>query len=137
MPVPSQGRVRLERALINVHRAGRARGAEGRRHAVPDSQEPGAERSAPAAGAPPAPPPAPAASAPEAPVQPPAPETNGLAEVVERLRKIEERLASLQGVSPAAQQPATPGLFAEWVRLRQWQEIPFAEFLKLRRAGRI
>jgi len=54
---------------------------------------------------------------------------------VERLKGIEERLAALQSLPrPAA---ASAELFAEWVRMRHWQEIPFGEFLKLRRAGRI
>jgi len=54
---------------------------------------------------------------------------------VERLKGIEERLAALQSLpGPAA---ASAELFAEWVRMRHWQEIPFGEFLKLRRAGRI
>ena len=66
---------------------------------------------------------------------PSAPENNGLAVVVERLSSIEERLAAIQGAPRP--QSATPELFAEWVRMRLWQEIPFAEFLKLRRAGRI
>ncbi len=163
MPAPTQGRVRLERALIRVHRAGRARGPEGRRHAVPASSGPGAERSASAGSAPPGEPGvpgereaaaqgAPPAGSAQADIQvapqAPAPRTepdvapaaqippaNGLAEIVERLKMIEERLAALQGLPhPTA---ATPALFAEWVRMRHWQEIPFAEFLKLRRAGRI
>jgi len=98
-----------------------------------------AEWSATAGSAPPvdrqpdAEPPAPEPA--EAPRAAAPPDSNGLAEIVERLKKIEERLASLQQHErPAA---ATPGLFAEWVRMRHWQEIPFAEFLKLRRAGRI
>lgn len=147
MPAPTQGRERLERALINVHRAGRARRPEGRRHVAPASSgtpaSPGApdfygtpdsgsdaEWSAPAGSAPPVD--VPEAEAPQAAAPP---DANGLAEIVERLKKIEERLAWLQDYTrPTA---ATPGLFAEWVRTRQWQEIPFAEFLKLRRAGRI
>lgn len=152
MPAPTQGRARLERALISAHRAGRARRPEGRRHVVPatsgapdpsgiPASEAGAEWSAAAGSALPTDPgPEPDAPVPE-PAEPPqartaaVPDANGLAEIVERLKKIEERLATLQEhARPAA---ATPGLFAEWVRMRHWQEIPFAEFLKLRRAGRI
>lgn len=163
MPAPTQGRVRLERALIRVHRAGGARGLEGRRHTVPASPGPGAERPATAgsmpqgapevvpapraeaAGAPLAEPEAaapqaePEAAAPpaeaDAPAAPQAPAADGLAAIVERLKGIEERLAALQSLPrPAA---ASAELFAEWVRMRHWQEIPFGEFLKLRRAGRI
>lgn len=166
MPAPTQGRVRLERALIRVHRAGGARGAEGRRHAVPASPGPGAERSATAASAPevvPAPRVEPEAATPQAepeaaPPQaepeaaaepeavahraeadasaaPQAPPADGLAAIVERLKGIEQRLAAIQGLpGPAA---ASAELFAEWVRMRHWQEIPFGEFLKLRRAGRV
>ena len=156
MPAPTQGRVRLERALIRVHRAGGARGADGRRHTVPAPPGPGAERSATAGsmpqGAPevaPAPLAAPEAAAPpqveaeaaatpdeaDAPAAPQAPPMDGLAAIVERLKVIEERLAAIHGLPrPAA---ASAELFAEWVRMRHWQEIPFGEFLKLRRAGRI
>ena len=159
MPAPTQGRVRLERALIRVHRAGGARGPEGRRHTVPASPGSGAERSATAASAPEvvpapraeaagaplaepeaaAPQAEPEAAAPpaeaDAPAAPQAPAADGLAAIVERLKGIEERLAALQSLpGPAA---ASAELFAEWVRMRHWQEIPFGEFLKLRRAGRI
>jgi hypothetical protein len=151
MPAPTQGRVRLERALIRVHRAGGARGPEGRRHTVPASPGPVTERSATAASAPevvPAPRAEPEAAAPraepeaaetpaeaDAPAAPQAPPADGLVAIVERLRGIEERLAALQSLPrPAA---ASAELFAEWVRMRHWQEIPFGEFLKLRRAGRI
>ena len=141
MPAPTQGRVRLERALISVHRAGRARGPEGRRHVVQASPRPSAERSAPAGSAPPRGevrepevPEAPRQEITQAPVQE-APAAEGLAEIIGRLRSIEERLAALQ--IPPRPAPASPELFAEWVRMRHWQEIPFGEFLKLRRAGRI
>ena len=71
----------------------------------------------------------------EVPAAPQAPPMDGLAAIVERLKVIEERLAAIQGLPrPAA---ASAELFAEWVRMRHWQEIPFGEFLKLRRAGRI
>lgn len=119
MPAPPGGRARLERALIAVHRAGRARGPGGRRHAVPEEDSPTvAERTTPAVPAP-----------------PPPMVDRRLLELVERLHRIEERLAALQ--KPPRPAPATRETFADWVRTRRWQEIPFAEFLRLRRAGRI
>ncbi len=119
MPAPPGSRARLERALIEVHRAGRARGPGGRRHAVPaDTRRRVAERTPVTEPAP-----------------PPPPEDGRLLELVERLHRIEERLAALQ--RPPRPVPATREVFAEWVRTRRWEEIPFSEFLKLRRAGRI
>ena len=56
-------------------------------------------------------------------------------DLFERLDRIEERLADLN--RPTRPVPATREIFGEWVRLRQWEEMPFGEFLKLRRSGLI
>jgi hypothetical protein len=58
-----------------------------------------------------------------------------LVELVDRLDRIADRLSESQ--APARLVPASHEIFSEWVRLRQWEEIPFSDFLKLRRAGRI
>lgn len=55
--------------------------------------------------------------------------------LLQRLDRIEERLAGLQGA--ARPDPASRDAFLEWVRLAKWQEIPFVDFLSLRRAGRL
>lgn len=58
-----------------------------------------------------------------------------LLDLVDRLDNIADRLADLE--HPGRPLPATRAIFAEWVRLRKWEEIPFSDFLTLRRAGRI
>ena len=58
-----------------------------------------------------------------------------LLDLVDRLDTIADRLADLE--HPGRPLPATRAIFAEWVRLRKWEEFPFSEFLTLRRAGRI
>ncbi|HET9482185.1 MAG TPA: hypothetical protein VFP98_10555 [Candidatus Polarisedimenticolia bacterium] len=56
-----------------------------------------------------------------------------LAGLSDRLERIEERVDDLH--RPVRPLPATRDLFCEWVRLRRWEEIPFGDFLRLRRAG--
>lgn len=58
-----------------------------------------------------------------------------LDELMSRLDRLEERLEEMQ--RPSRPLPATRDVFSEWVRLRRWEEMPFGDFLKLRRAGRI
>ena len=58
-----------------------------------------------------------------------------LAEMIDRLDGIADRLADMK--QPGRPLPATREIFSEWVRLRKWETMPFAEFLSLRRAGRI
>ena len=58
-----------------------------------------------------------------------------LLDLVDRLDTIADRLADLE--HPGRPLPATRAIFAEWVRLRKWEEFPFSDFLTLRRAGRI
>ncbi|MGH9870264.1 MAG: hypothetical protein ACREAA_19160 [Candidatus Polarisedimenticolia bacterium] len=57
-----------------------------------------------------------------------------LDELVDRLDRLEQKLDHL---APNRPLPATRDAFGEWVRLRRWEEMPFSEFLTLRRAGRI
>jgi hypothetical protein len=59
--------------------------------------------------------------------------TELMGELLERLDRIEQRLGDLH--RPVRPIPPSRELFAEWVRLRHWEEIPFGDFLKLRRAG--
>lgn len=54
-------------------------------------------------------------------------------ELVDRLERIEERLADLQ--RPQRPIPASREIFSEWVRLRRWEEMSFGDFLRLRRSG--
>ena len=58
-----------------------------------------------------------------------------LLDLVDRLDNIADRLADLE--HPGRPLPAARAIYAEWVRLRKWEEIPFADFLTLRRAGRL
>ena len=58
-----------------------------------------------------------------------------LDELMSRLDRLEERREEMQ--RPSRPLPATRDVFSEWVRLRRWEEMPFGDFLKLRRAGRI
>ncbi|HKY33083.1 MAG TPA: hypothetical protein VJV23_11140 [Candidatus Polarisedimenticolia bacterium] len=58
-----------------------------------------------------------------------------LDELLDRLERIEEKLSDMQ--RPVRPVPAARDVFEEWVRLRRWEEMPFGDFLKLRRAGRI
>jgi hypothetical protein len=58
-----------------------------------------------------------------------------LVDLIDRLDRIADRLSVAQ--APARVIPASHEIFSEWVRLRQWEEIPFSDFLKLRRGGRI
>jgi hypothetical protein len=58
-----------------------------------------------------------------------------LGDLMERLDRITDRLSELQ--PPARALPATREIFSEWVRLRRWEEMSFADFLNLRRAGRV
>ena len=116
------GRERLERALIRLDRPRRAgRQARPARPVPPvpilPLAAPGIEDSA--VGEPPA--------AQGLPVE--------LLELVDRLDNIADRLADME--QPGRPLPATREIFGEWVRLRKWEEIPFAEFLTLRRAGRV
>jgi len=57
------------------------------------------------------------------------------ATILERLDAIEQRLADIQ--RPVRPIPASREVFGEWVRLRKWEEMPFGDFLKLRRAGSV
>jgi len=126
-----EGRDRLQAALTKLSRRARARArdgeARGGRHAGVPAPPPVA----------PAPPlvraePRPEASRGRDPV-PPVRIAIDLSELVDRLERIEEKISDLQRVPRP--RPATGELFAEWVRLRRWEEIPFGDFLRLRRAG--
>jgi len=121
-----EGRDRLQAALVALSRRSRprARAAAGR-------TQPPVERRTTLPAAPLQP--APAASRPEP--QAPVSISVDLSGLIERLERIEERISDLQRAPRP--RPATGDLFAEWVRLRRWEEIPFADFLKLRRAGAI
>jgi hypothetical protein len=130
----AQGRERLERALVRLSLAGAgARAAQpprGRRRPA-KAEQPATPATAQVAA--PAPEPAPPADS-----EPPESlliELPQLDDLVERLDRLESKLDDLQ--RPPRPLPATRDVFSEWVRLRRWEEMPFGEFLKLRRAGRI
>ena len=119
----SSGKERLQRALIRLSRAPRP-GRPGRRGAGPQPDAKIVLIAAPTevdsvAGG--------SGDGPALPVE--------LLELVDRLDNIADRLADLE--QPGRPLPATRELFGEWVRLRKWEEIPFLEFLTLRRAGRV
>ncbi|MFQ5700557.1 MAG: hypothetical protein ACE5HU_01785 [Acidobacteriota bacterium] len=127
-PLPAEGRARLERVLISLyrseHRPRRRRG----RHRSPEARLVVA-RQRPARVTAVAPP---AAGQTE---KAPEPSAAVLEELLARLGAIETKLSQLSEWKAAS--PATREAFSEWVRLRRWEEMPFAEFLKLRRAGRL
>jgi len=125
MPGPETARMRLQKTLVKLSHASAAGANASRR-----SQAPGRPAATPV--------PSPAARIPEPePVAAPEPEGPTPAEMalelIERLDRIEERLADL--TRPVRPIPATRELFAEWVRLRKWEEMAFGDFLRLRRSG--
>lgn len=127
---PGSGKERLQGALVRIHRSAPGQPTRRRRAPGPEAvTAPGAVQRDPAVSG------AAAAGAvsddtggsPSLPAE--------LVELVDRLDNIADRLADLE--HPGRPLPATRALFAEWVRLRKWEEIPFSEFLTLRRAGRL
>lgn len=121
--VSSPGKERLERALIRISRNSPGHRRQGRSAAESRSGNATVEVAAPVAGKPEGAT-ADGASLPEE-----------LLELVDRLDSIADRLADLE--HPGRPLPATKAIFSEWVRLRKWEEMTFAEFLTLRRAGRV
>ena len=141
-----QDRQRLERTLVllsrqGIARAGRNAPPRGRAVRRPPKRmlEPEQPSSRPEPQLPPA---APAPEAAAAQAAPPAVaeptllelELPELDDLVDRLDRLEQKVDAF---TPSQLLPATKDAFAEWVRLRRWQEIPFKDFLTLRRAGRI
>ncbi|HZI94496.1 MAG TPA: hypothetical protein VFE84_09645 [Patescibacteria group bacterium] len=143
MPEDGSVRDRLQNTLLRVGRGARpkpARRSSTRWDRIAPGE--GAVQAGPAVpSAAPANSAAPAAAAATMPASMPSapddePEDAGLAaELLDRLDRIEQRLGDLQ--RPVRPIPPSRELFAEWVRLRQWEEMPFGDFLKLRRAGRV
>jgi len=137
-------RQRLERTLVLLSRQAMARARHdkpprGRAARRPEPEQPLSQPPAPA----PAPPeqlgaePSVAASpSGQATLEPSVLELElpELDELLDRLDRLEQKLDRL---APNRPLPATKDVFSEWVRLRRWEEIPFGEFLTLRRAGRI
>lgn len=117
-----EGRARLERALINVYRAGHPHGQIRRHHPL------AAERAAPIRN--------PVTSELNDSRQIPPSLAPALDELLRRLTGIEARLSQVTEDREQSSR-ASRELYSEWIRLRRWEEMPFAEFLKLRRAGRM
>ncbi len=163
MSTATQGRERLERTLVLLSRqaarsrpeapprgraARQARQMEQPHHSAPAASTSGAavpfheawsagdfstDTAAPAGASPAAEAPEAAAGA-ETGAGPYVIELPELDELLDRLDRLE---GMLEHLSPHRPLPATRDVFLEWVRLRRWEEMPFGEFLTLRRAGKI
>ena len=142
MPGAGTVRDRLQQTLLRASRGARAKPVR-RTSSRWDRIAPG-EGAVQAGPAAPSVSPAPSPAAPPAPSLMPGPapmpvdereDASLFGELLDRLDRIEERLADLQ--RPARPIPPSRELFEEWVRLRQWEEVPFGDFLKLRRSGLI